>query len=54
MAEYYYNGLGFIGDDYPRLVSYSRTLHGTPGAAGHDLLDQFETFEAVQHGFLRV
>jgi hypothetical protein len=55
MAEYYYNGLGFIGADYSRLISYSQTLRGTPGATGPDLLDQFGTFEAAQHyGFLRV
>ena len=54
MAEYYYNGLGFIGDDYSRLITYSQTLRGAPGAA-RDLLDQFGTFQAARHyGFLRL
>ncbi|HUI70545.1 MAG TPA: hypothetical protein VL354_08465 [Spirochaetia bacterium] len=55
MAEYSYNGAGFIGDDYARLISYSKTLRSTVGAAGPDLLDQFGNFQAAQHyGFLRV
>jgi hypothetical protein len=55
MAEYYYNGLGFVGNDYDALISYSQALRNTPGAVGPDLLDQFGMFEAAQHyGFLRV
>jgi hypothetical protein len=55
MGEYYYNGLGFAGDDYARLITYSQALRGASGAAGPDLLDQFGAFQAAQHyGFLRV
>jgi len=55
MAEYYYNGAGFIGDDYTRLINYSKTLRYSVGASGPDLLDQFGSFQAAQHyGFLRV
>ncbi len=54
MAEYYYNGLGFIGNDYAQLIAYSQTLRSTPGS-GPDLLDQSGTFSAAQHyGFVRV
>jgi hypothetical protein len=31
MAEYYYNGLGFIGNDYAQLIAYSQSLMSTPG-----------------------
>ena len=47
MAEYYYDGAGFSGDDYRRLISYSQALRGAPGA-GPDLLDQFGTFSTGQ------
>ncbi|HVP18060.1 MAG TPA: hypothetical protein VMU36_03630 [Spirochaetia bacterium] len=54
MAEYYYNGLGFIGNDYAQVISYSQTLRGTSGA-DTDVLDQFGDFSAAQHyGFVRV
>ena len=54
MAEYYYNGLGFIGNDYAQLIAYSQSLRSTPGS-GPDLLDQSGTFSAAQHyGFVRV
>jgi len=54
MAEYCYNGLGFGGDDYAKLITYSQALHAS-GAGGPDLLDQFGTFQAAQHyGFFRV
>ena len=54
MAEYYYDGTGFGGSDYRRLISYSQALRAAPGA-GPDLLDQFGSFSAGQHyGFLRV
>ena len=54
MEEYYQNGLGFIGDDYARLISYSQTLRSSPGQ-GPDLLDQFGDFSAARHyGFVRV
>jgi len=54
MAEYCYNGLGFGGGDYSRLITYSQALRANTGA-GPDLLDQLGTFQAAQHyGFLRV
>jgi hypothetical protein len=54
MAEYYYNGAGFAGNDYRQLISYSQALRGAPGA-GPDLLDQFGSFSAGQHyGFVRI
>ena len=46
MVEYYYNGLGFIGNDYAQLIAYSQSLRNAPGA-GPDLLDQFGTFSAA-------
>jgi len=53
MAEYYYNGLGFIGNDYTQLISYSQSLRSTPGASP-DVLDQFGAFSGAQHyGFVR-
>ena len=51
MAEYYYNGSGFAGDDYQNLIRYTQNRHGT----GADLMDQFGTFSAGQHyGFARI
>jgi hypothetical protein len=67
MAEYYYNGLGFVGSDYDRLMQYSgnslaaagpsvaggRSVAGGQGVA--DVLDQYGSFEAARHyGFARV
>jgi hypothetical protein len=61
MAEYYYNGLGFVGSDYDRLMQYSgnslaaagRNVAGGQGVA--DILDQYGSFEAARHyGFARV
>ena len=61
MAEYYYNGLGFVGSDYDRLMQYSgnslaaagRSVAGGLGVA--DVLDQYGSFEAARHyGFARV
>ena len=55
MAEYYYNGAGFVGDDYARLLQYTETLRGRSAPTALDLLDQLGTFSAAQHyGFLRV
>ena len=54
MAEYYYNGLGFAGDDYGRLIRYSQNRRSS-GASAPDVLDQFGTLSAGQHyGFVRV
>ncbi|GEM_PF-1125074 len=54
MAEYYYNGAGFIGDDYARLIAYSQNLRNG-SFTGPDVLDQFGDFSAAQHyGFARV
>jgi hypothetical protein len=55
MAEYYYNGMGFIGDDYSTVTRYSQNLRNSPGTSAPDVLDQFGTFSAGQHyGFARV
>jgi hypothetical protein len=55
MAEYYYNGLGFIGEDYSRVIRYSRNLRNNPNPSAPDVLDQFGTFSAARHyGFVRV
>ena len=55
MAEYYYNGAGFIGNDYASVIRYSQNLRNSPGASAPDVLDQFGTFSAAQHyGFVRV
>lgn len=55
MAEYYYNGLGFIGNDYQQLISYSQNLRSNPNASSPDVLDQFGAFNAAQHyGFVRI
>ncbi|HET6487811.1 MAG TPA: hypothetical protein VFH83_15395 [Spirochaetia bacterium] len=55
MAEYYYNGAGFLGDDYRRLIQYTESLRGSGAPAALGLLDQLGTFSAAQHyGFLRV
>jgi len=54
MAEYYYNGSGFIGSDYSQLIQYSQDRRSAyPNAT--DLLDQFGTFSAGRHyGFARI
>ena len=55
MAEYYYNGAGFIGSDYSTVIRYSQNLRSSPGASAPDVLDQFGPFSAGQHyGFVRV
>jgi hypothetical protein len=55
MAEYYYNGLGFIGDDYTRLITYSQTLRNNPNPSTPGVLGQFGSFSAARHyGFVRV
>jgi hypothetical protein len=55
MAEYYYDGLGFAGDDYTRLINYSQNIRNNPNPSSPDVLDQFGTFNAAQHyGFVRV
>jgi hypothetical protein len=54
MAEYSYNGSGFIGDDYSSLITYTLNRRNT-GASVPDLLDQFGNFNAARHyGFLRI
>jgi len=54
MAEYYYNGSGFIGGDYAQLIQYSQNRRNTFTTAP-DLLDQFGDFDAGRHyGFVRV
>jgi hypothetical protein len=54
MAEYAYNGSGFSGSDYDRLLTYSRNRRST-AASAPDLLDQFGAFNAGRHyGFVRV
>ncbi len=53
MGEYFYNGMGFVGGDYSRLIGYTQSLRNTPGLA--DQLDQLGSFSAARHyGFLRV
>jgi hypothetical protein len=55
MAEYYYNGLGFLGSDYTQAITYSQNLRSNPDASAPDVLDQFGAFSAAEHyGFLRV
>ena len=49
MAEYYYNGLGFVGSDYDRLIRYSSNRLAAAGTPGADILDQFGTLEAARH-----
>ncbi len=54
MAEYYYDGAGFVGADYAQLIQYSQNNRNSGGMAP-DLLDQFGTFNAGRHyGFVRV
>jgi hypothetical protein len=54
MAEYYYNGNGFVGADYAQLIQYSQNNRSS-GASAPDLLNQFGTFDAGRHyGFVRV
>jgi hypothetical protein len=55
MAEYYYNGVGFIGNDYSTVIRYSQNLKNALGTSAPDVLDQFGAFSAGQHyGFVRV
>ena len=55
MAEYYYNGMGLIGNDYSTVTRYSQNLRNSPGTSAPDVLDQFGTFSAGQHyGFVRL
>jgi len=55
MAEYYYDGLGFIGNDYQKLISYSQNLRSNPNPSSPDPLDQFGYFNVAQHyGFVRI
>jgi hypothetical protein len=55
MAEYYYNGLGFSGSDYDRLILYSQNRLAATGRSVADVLDQYGSFEAARHyGFARV
>ncbi len=55
MAEYYYNGPGFIGSDYAQLIGYTQSLRTSPDPAAPDVLGQFGSFSAAQHyGFVRV
>jgi hypothetical protein len=54
MAEYAYNGGGFSGSDYDRLITYSRNRRSA-AASAPDLLDQLGAFNAGRHyGFVRV
>lgn len=54
MGEYYYNGLGFVGDDYSRLIQYTQA-RASAGSTAPDLLGQFGSFDAARHyGFLRL
>jgi len=54
MAEYYYDGAGFGGDDYQHLIRYTQNRRSTNPAVP-DLMDQFGTFSAGQHyGFARI
>jgi hypothetical protein len=54
MAEYYYNGAGFIGDEYSQLLQYAQNRRNT-GAPVADLIDQFGTFTAARnYGFARI
>ena len=55
MAEYYYNGVGFFGNDYATVIRYSQNLRNSAGVSAPDVLDQFGIFSAGQHyGFVRV
>lgn len=55
MAEYYYNGLGFSGSDYDRLILYSQNRVAAAGRSAADLIDQYGSFEAARHyGFARI
>jgi len=55
MAEYYYSGVGFAGNDYSTVIRYSQNLKNSPGTSAPDVLDQFGAFSAGQHyGFVRV
>jgi hypothetical protein len=54
MAEYYYDGLGFAGDEYNRLLAYAGDRLSA-GSTTSDLLDQLGSFNAGRHyGFARV
>jgi hypothetical protein len=54
MAEYYYDGLGFVGDEYNSLLAYAEDRLRA-GSTTSDLLDQLGNFNAGRHyGFARV
>jgi hypothetical protein len=49
MAEYYYNGLGFAGSGYDRLLRYSINRIAAATSAAPDVIDQFGSFEAARN-----
>ncbi|MGO8695589.1 MAG: hypothetical protein ACLQMF_18155 [Rectinemataceae bacterium] len=54
MGEYYYNGLGFAGGDYGRVLQFAQNRQSLDSSAP-DLLGQFGTFDAARHyGFIRL